>query len=98
MEIALLDAAVLNGQCQAQHGAHAVDDRPFALILRPAQVEDRADIPGHRDPVHRELSPGIHAHLGHMGEMTGMAEVEQPVPGPGPVPAVCPSRPARPPA
>ena len=74
VEVGLLDAAVLDGDLQAQHGAEAVDDRALALILRAAHVDDRADVAGDHHAMQAMRLFCIDADFGHFGEMAGVAE------------------------
>ena len=70
VEVRLLDAAVLHGDLQAQHGAEAVDDAAFALVVGAAHVDDGTDVAGHHHAMQADALVRIDADFGHFGEMT----------------------------
>jgi hypothetical protein len=49
----------------------------LALILGPAQIDDRTDIAGDRHVVYRQLPILIDADLGNLREVAGVTEVKR---------------------
>ena len=76
IEIGFLHAPVLDGKFQTQHGAEAIDHRPLALILGAAEIDNRTHIGSYRDFMHGQLFARPDSHLGNLGEMAGVTEVE----------------------
>ena len=76
IEVRFLDAAILDRQLKAHCRAQSVDDRAFALVLRAAEVDHRADVAGDHDTMHGDLLFCIDADVGDFREVTRMAEME----------------------
>src|SRR5690606_23040991 len=76
IEVALLDAPVLERDLEPHRSAETVDDRALRLILGAGQVDDRPNIA--RDPnlVHGDLAIRVDADLRDFREMPVMAEVK----------------------
>ena len=77
VEVRLLDAAVLHGDLEAQHGAEAVDHAAFALVVGAAHVDDGPDVAGDHHAMQAHALVRVDADFGHFGEVTRMAEMER---------------------
>src|SRR5262249_39748071 len=76
IEVAFLDAAVLDAKLEIEHGGETVHRGALALVLRPAHIDDGTDIAGHGDLVHLHFLVAVHSPFSHFGEMPRMAEME----------------------
>src|SRR6266540_1993419 len=76
VEVALSHPAAVDGDL-LEKLAQAVDDRALLLVQGAGRVDDRvAHVPDHPDLVDLEPARRVDAHLGHLGEVAPVAEVE----------------------